>query len=235
MSPTLRPIHDVASDLGLSSVDVIPWGRNRAKVSLDALTRREGSPQGRLVLVSAINPTPAGEGKTTTSVALAMGLNKIGKKGHHLSARALAGPGLRDEGRRHGRRPRDARTLGGHQPALHRRHPRHHVGAQPPRGHRGQRAALPRPGQPRPARHALAPRPRHERPRAAPRRGRHGQGQRPDARDGLRHHRGQRGDGHPLPRHLREGPRGPPRAHHRGHHPRGASPCARATSAPRRR
>jgi formate--tetrahydrofolate ligase len=80
MSTTLRPIHDVAADLGLSADDVIPWGRHRAKVSLDALTRREGSPQGRLVLVSAINPTPAGEGKTTTSVALAMGLCRRGRR-----------------------------------------------------------------------------------------------------------------------------------------------------------
>jgi len=80
MSQTLRPIQDVAADLGLSADDVIPWGRHRAKVSLDALSRREGSPQGRLVLVSAINPTPAGEGKTTTSVALAMGLNRRGRR-----------------------------------------------------------------------------------------------------------------------------------------------------------
>lgn len=80
MTQTLRPIQDVAGDLGLSSDDVIPWGRSRAKVSLDALARREGSAQGRLVLVSAINPTPAGEGKTTTSVALAMGLNRRGRR-----------------------------------------------------------------------------------------------------------------------------------------------------------
>lgn len=80
MSTKLRPIHDVADDLGLSADDVIPWGRHRAKVSLDALTRREGEAQGRLVLVSAINPTPAGEGKTTTSVALAMGLCKRGRR-----------------------------------------------------------------------------------------------------------------------------------------------------------
>ena len=80
MANTLRPIQDVAADLGLSADDVIPWGRHRAKVSLDALTRREGSAQGRLVLVSAINPTPAGEGKTTTSVALAMGLCRRGRR-----------------------------------------------------------------------------------------------------------------------------------------------------------
>ncbi len=77
---TLRPILDVARDAGLHPDDVIPWGRQKAKVSLDAFARRAGAPQGRLVLVSAINPTPAGEGKTTTSVALAMGLSKRGRR-----------------------------------------------------------------------------------------------------------------------------------------------------------
>lgn len=80
MSESLRPIQDVAQDLGLDAGDVIPWGRHKAKVSLDALARRADAPKGRLVLVSAINPTPAGEGKTTTSIALAMGLAKRGRR-----------------------------------------------------------------------------------------------------------------------------------------------------------
>ncbi|AFE08780.1 formate--tetrahydrofolate ligase [Corallococcus coralloides DSM 2259] len=75
---TLRPITEVGAELGLAPEDVLPWGRDRAKVSLDALGR--GSRQGRMVLVSAINPTPPGEGKTTMSVALAMGLRKRGRK-----------------------------------------------------------------------------------------------------------------------------------------------------------
>ncbi|RJS19993.1 formate--tetrahydrofolate ligase [Corallococcus sp. H22C18031201] len=74
----LRPITDVAAELGLSPEDVLPWGRDRAKVSLDALARQP--PRGRLVLVSAINPTPPGEGKTTMSVALAMGLRQRGRR-----------------------------------------------------------------------------------------------------------------------------------------------------------
>ncbi len=73
---TLRPIHDVADEAGIHRDDVLPWGRHRAKIDLGALSK--GSDRGRLVLVSAINPTPAGEGKTTTSVALAMGLRKRG-------------------------------------------------------------------------------------------------------------------------------------------------------------
>lgn len=72
----LRPIQHVAEELGLRAEHVHPWGPFRAKVSLDAV----GPAKGRLVLVSAINPTPPGEGKTTTSIALAMGLRKRGRK-----------------------------------------------------------------------------------------------------------------------------------------------------------
>jgi formate--tetrahydrofolate ligase len=75
--PGLRPILEVAERLGLKPEHVLPWGRHRAKVELAAL---EGRPaKGRLVLVSAITPTPPGEGKTTTSVALAMGLCRRGR------------------------------------------------------------------------------------------------------------------------------------------------------------
>lgn len=78
MSTPLRPITHVAEELGLGLDHVLPWGRHRAKVALEALA--EGTRQGRLVLVSAINPTPPGEGKTTTSVALAMGLRRRGRR-----------------------------------------------------------------------------------------------------------------------------------------------------------
>jgi len=74
----LRNISAVAEELGVASRHVLPWGRHRAKVDLAAL--EEGPGRGRLVLVSAINPTPPGEGKTTTSIALAMGLRRRGRK-----------------------------------------------------------------------------------------------------------------------------------------------------------
>jgi formate--tetrahydrofolate ligase len=76
---SLQPIADVARELGLRPEHVEPYGRGCAKVDLAALS---GPPQGkgRLILVSAINPTPAGEGKTTTSIGLAMGLRRLGKK-----------------------------------------------------------------------------------------------------------------------------------------------------------
>jgi len=75
----LRPIDDVAAELGLRGEDLFHYGRHMAKVELSALDRPHTG-AGRLILVSAITPTPAGEGKTTISCALAMGLRKLGKK-----------------------------------------------------------------------------------------------------------------------------------------------------------
>ncbi|MBR4108401.1 MAG: formate--tetrahydrofolate ligase [Akkermansia sp.] len=69
---------DMAAKLGLDEEWVIPYGRNKAKVSLDAL--KSGRQPGRLILVSALTPTPAGEGKTTVSIGLAQGLQAIGKR-----------------------------------------------------------------------------------------------------------------------------------------------------------
>jgi len=76
----MLPIGAIAARLGIPDEAVEPYGRFKAKVSLDWLRQRRGAPQGRLILVTAINPTPAGEGKTTTSVGLADGLNRIGRK-----------------------------------------------------------------------------------------------------------------------------------------------------------
>ena len=72
-----RPITDVARSLGVDSEHLLPWGRGKAKVALEA--RDNGRDPGKLVLVSAITPTDAGEGKTTTSISLAQGLAKIGE------------------------------------------------------------------------------------------------------------------------------------------------------------
>ena len=75
---TARSIQDVARSLGLAAAQVVPYGHDKAKVTLDALDA--GRPVGRLVLVSAITPTEAGEGKTTTSIGLAQGLARIGQR-----------------------------------------------------------------------------------------------------------------------------------------------------------
>ncbi|SEN61818.1 Formate-tetrahydrofolate ligase [Mesobacillus persicus] len=74
------PIKEIADYLGINEHELEPYGRYKAKVSLDVLDRLEERPDAKLILVTAINPTPAGEGKTTTNVGLSMGLNKIGRK-----------------------------------------------------------------------------------------------------------------------------------------------------------
>jgi len=76
-----RPIMDVARDLGIADDELELYGPTKAKVTLEAITRLEAErPRGKYVLVTAITPTPLGEGKSTTSVGLAQGLNHIGKK-----------------------------------------------------------------------------------------------------------------------------------------------------------
>ncbi len=77
-STPLLPILDVASSIGISGDDLEPYGRYKAKVHLDLLDKKAQKP-GKLILVTAISPTPAGEGKTTTTVGLADALKKLGK------------------------------------------------------------------------------------------------------------------------------------------------------------
>jgi formate--tetrahydrofolate ligase len=80
-SVTPRPIADVARDLGLADDEIEPYGRTKAKVTLGAIRRLEAErPRGKYVVVTAITPTPLGEGKSTTTVGLAQGLNHIGHK-----------------------------------------------------------------------------------------------------------------------------------------------------------
>ncbi len=76
----LQPIDDIANDLGLLPEEVEPYGRYKAKISLDALDRLADRPQAKIVCVAGINPTKAGEGKTTTAVGLTQGLGHIGRK-----------------------------------------------------------------------------------------------------------------------------------------------------------
>jgi formate--tetrahydrofolate ligase len=77
----MRPILNVAKDkLGIEADDLIPYGHYKAKVSLDYIASLQDRPDGKLILVTAITPTPAGEGKTTTTVGLGDALNDIGKK-----------------------------------------------------------------------------------------------------------------------------------------------------------
>ncbi|MBL8884116.1 MAG: formate--tetrahydrofolate ligase [Hyphomicrobium sp.] len=76
----LKPISEVAAKVGVPAEALIPYGWTKAKVSFDYINKLQDNPDGKLILVTAISPTPAGEGKTTTTVGLADGLNHIGKK-----------------------------------------------------------------------------------------------------------------------------------------------------------
>lgn len=75
----MKPIAEVAQQIGLSADDLELYGKYKAKISLDIFNRVRNNPDGKLVLVTAINPTPAGEGKTTTTVGLGQALVKMGK------------------------------------------------------------------------------------------------------------------------------------------------------------
>jgi formate--tetrahydrofolate ligase len=74
----LRPIAEVAAEAGLGPDEILPYGRYKAKISAEAIARRK--PKGRLVLVTGINPTPAGEGKSTVTVGVSQALRRLGKK-----------------------------------------------------------------------------------------------------------------------------------------------------------
>ena len=75
-----QPITQVAQQLGIQPEELEPYGHYKAKLSDELAARVAGNPDGKLILVTAINPTPAGEGKTTITVGLGQAMNKIGKK-----------------------------------------------------------------------------------------------------------------------------------------------------------
>ena len=79
-SAKMKPIKEIASQVGLSEDDLELYGKYKAKISLEAISKVKDNKDGKLILVTAINPTPAGEGKTTTMIGLSQALNKLGKK-----------------------------------------------------------------------------------------------------------------------------------------------------------
>ena len=86
------PIQDIGEKLGISPEHLVPYGRDKAKISQEFIKSVAGNKDGKLILVTAINPTPAGEGKTTTTVGLGDGLNRIGKKTAICIREASLGP-----------------------------------------------------------------------------------------------------------------------------------------------
>ena len=91
-SATLRPIVDIASELGIEPDELDLYGRTKAKVSLSVLDRLAAEPDGKLIAVTAITPTPLGEGKSTTAVALTQGLARIGRRPVLCLREASLGP-----------------------------------------------------------------------------------------------------------------------------------------------
>lgn len=79
-SAKMKKVKDIAADLGITEDELEPYGHYKAKITEECNQRLSDKPDGKLILVTAINPTPAGEGKTTTSIGLAQGMYKLGKK-----------------------------------------------------------------------------------------------------------------------------------------------------------
>ena len=87
-----KPIQEIGAKLDIPYEDLLPFGHDKAKVSENFIKAQAGKDDGKLILVTAINPTPAGEGKTTTTVGLGDGLNRIGKKAAICIREASLGP-----------------------------------------------------------------------------------------------------------------------------------------------
>ncbi|WP_370283952.1 formate--tetrahydrofolate ligase [Pseudooceanicola sp.] len=86
------PIQEIGARLGIGAADLVPYGHDKAKVGQHFIDGVQDRPDGKLILVTAINPTPAGEGKTTTTVGLGDGLNRIGRKAAICIREASLGP-----------------------------------------------------------------------------------------------------------------------------------------------
>ncbi|MCO5070498.1 MAG: formate--tetrahydrofolate ligase [Rhizobiaceae bacterium] len=89
---TKKPIMEIGAKLGIPQDSLLPYGHDKAKISADFIRSVQGNKTGKLILVTAVNPTPAGEGKTTTTVGLGDGLNRIGKKAITCIREASLGP-----------------------------------------------------------------------------------------------------------------------------------------------
>ena len=87
-----KPIQEIGAKLDIPTDHLLPFGHDKAKVSAEFIKAQKGKDDGKLILVTAINPTPAGEGKTTTTVGLGDGLNRIGKKTAICIREASLGP-----------------------------------------------------------------------------------------------------------------------------------------------
>ena len=113
------PIREIGAKLGIPDDALIPYGHDKAKISADFIGTNDGKSNGKLVLVTAVSPTPAGEGKTTTTVGLGDAMNLIGKNATICLREPSLGPCFGMKGRRRRRRIRPGRPDDRHQPAFH--------------------------------------------------------------------------------------------------------------------
>ena len=122
----LKPIVDIVEKLGISYDDLELYGKYKAKLSFDKIREVESNPVGKLILVTAINPTPAGEGKSTITIGLADALNKIGKKNNDCYSRTFSWSCNGDQRRCSWWWLCSSVTNGRYQPSLYWRHACHH-------------------------------------------------------------------------------------------------------------
>ena len=122
----LKPIADIARELGIQEDELEPYGRYKAKLNERLIERLQDRADGKLVLVTAINPTPAGEGKTTTTAGLGEAMAKIGKKAVLALREPSLGPVFGIKGGAGRRRLCAGAAHGGYQPSFYRGYARHY-------------------------------------------------------------------------------------------------------------
>ena len=123
----MLPVDEIAKTAGIDEKYLEHYGKYKAKIDYNLLRENEGK-NGKLILVTAINPTPAGEGKTTTTVGLADGMRKLGKNVMVALREPSLGPVFGVKG---GAAGGGGCSHGRHQPAFHRRYARHRRSEQP--------------------------------------------------------------------------------------------------------
>ncbi len=128
---TLRPIADIAAVAGIPADALVPYGRHMAKIEFPFIEAQADKSDGALVLVTGISPTPAGEGKTTTTIGLGDALNRLGTRSMICLREPSLGPCFGVKGGATGGGMAQVAPMDRDQPAFHRRFPRHHHGQQP--------------------------------------------------------------------------------------------------------
>ena len=197
---SLLPIREVAEQAGIREEELEYYGRYKAKISDAAIHRLRDCPDGKLILVTAVNPTPAGEGKTTTTVGLGQAMARTGRRAVIALREPSLGPVFGIKGGAAGGGYAQVRAHGGYQPSLYRRYARHHLGQQPALRHDRQSFAAGQPSGYRSRAAFLFRRCLDMNDRAL----RHvvvglgGEDERRAPRGQFSDHRGQRGYGHPL-------------------------------------